>query len=75
MVLIAAGTESKKIGFSVSRSPQYVIAFIKDAARKHRRHIKTHGAPERPHLMIVDDTLLPVQLAKNTSTPLLLQSR
>lgn len=74
MILIAADTESKKIGLSVSRFPQYVIALIKDAAEKHETCEDMWGSRGR-HLMSADDTLLPVQLAKNTSTPLLLQSR
>ena len=36
MLLIAADTDSKKIGFSESRFPQYFIAFIKEAIRKHK---------------------------------------
>lgn len=36
MLLIAADTDSKKIGFSESRFPWYFIAFIKEATRKHK---------------------------------------
>lgn len=35
MLPIAADTDSKKIGSSESRFPQYFIAFIKEATKKH----------------------------------------
>lgn len=34
MLLTAVDTDSKKIGFSESRFPQYFIALIKEATRK-----------------------------------------
>ena len=73
MLLIAADTDSKKIGFSESRFPQYFIAFIKEAIRKHS-DIRIHGAAAGPGPVLVKDAPSPAQWTKDTSTLLFLQS-
>ena len=65
MLLIAADTDSKKIGFSESRFPQYFIAFTKEAIRKHSDR-RIHGAAEGPGPVLVKDAPLPAQWTKES---------